>query len=160
MGNEYANRIILSIKRVFVATFPPLVSIAAKQWIAAVSFEKNQDMDIQEILLQVKGLTPGRVAALVPGLLGLIGIILAAIALLRASIGSSTRRLLAIIALVLALIDILFSGLHLARTTGGFGTGSGRLGAIVAMVVGFTGIYLAWRAWHRSTRLKISATKE
>jgi hypothetical protein len=103
-------------------------------------------MDPQELFLQVKGLTPGRVAALVPGLLGLISVIMAAIALLRVSMGSSARRLMIIIALVLALVDILFSGIHLARTTGGFGTGSGRLGAIVAMVVGLTGIYLCWRA--------------
>lgn len=109
-------------------------------------------MDLQEIFLQVRGLTPGRVAALVPGLIGLIGVLLAAIALLRKSMSNSTRRILTIIALVLALIDILFSGLHLARTTGGFGTGAGRLGAIVALIVGLTGIFLGWRAWYKFFR--------
>jgi hypothetical protein len=114
-------------------------------------------MDLQslfqtEFLLQVKGLTPGRIAALVPGLLGLISVVLGAIALVRKSIGSSGRRLITIIALVLALISVLFSGLHLARTTGGFGTGSGRLGAIVALLFGLTGIILGWRAWRRFFR--------
>jgi hypothetical protein len=53
----------------------------------------------------------------------------------------------------MGLIGIVLSGLHLATTTGGFGTGKGRAGAIVAMIIGLTGTLLGWLALARSRRI-------
>jgi Family of unknown function (DUF6223) len=47
---------------------------------------------------------------------------------------------------------MVLSGLHLARSSGGIGTGSGRLGAIVALVVGLIGTVLGGLALARSRR--------
>ncbi len=54
--------------------------------------------------------------------------------------------------MVVGLIGIALAGLHLATSSGGFGTGNGRAGAIVAMVVGLTGIALGGLALPRSHR--------
>jgi hypothetical protein len=104
-------------------------------------------MQTLDVLLQVSGLTPGRVAAIIPGIIGLVSVVIGWMALARAATG--TGRTKAIVALVLAITCVLLSGWHLARTTGGFGTGSGRAGAIVAMVIGLTGLILGSRALMR-----------
>jgi hypothetical protein len=46
-----------------------------------------------------------------------------------------------------------FSILHLTLSTGGFGTGSGKLGAIVAMVMGLIGAILGSLALARCRRI-------
>jgi hypothetical protein len=56
-------------------------------------------------------------------------------------------------ALIIGLVCVVFSILHLALSTGGFGTGSGKLGAIVAMVVGLIGIGLGGLALVRSRQI-------
>jgi len=95
---------------------------------------------LQVDLLQV--ITTGRLWSIVAALLGLTGLIIGAITLSRRvqNINSVERK--GNIALVLASICILLSVLHLATTTGGFGTGKGRAGAIVAIVIGSIGIIL------------------
>ena len=52
----------------------------------------------------------------------------------------------------MALIGIVYAGLHLANFTGDFGTGSGRAGAIVAIVLGLIGMVLAGLTFARSRR--------
>jgi hypothetical protein len=54
--------------------------------------------------------------------------------------------------LVLGLIGMALAGLHLATTTGGFGTGSGRAGAVVALVLGLIGVVLGRLALAGSRR--------
>ncbi len=95
---------------------------------------------LQPDLLQVSGLTPGRAAAILPAALGLISVIIGWLALARSAGHIRKKRIRAIVALVLALIDIILSILHLARATGDIGTGSGKLGAIVALVFGLAGM--------------------
>lgn len=104
-----------------------------------------------DLLLQVKGLTPGRVAALVPVLLGLTSIIVGWVALARAR---GARRLNTIVALAAAALSIILGIAHLVRTTGEFGAGSGKLGAIVALVLGAIGIILGGKALTRSQRME------
>jgi hypothetical protein len=100
-----------------------------------------------DLLLQISGITPGRAAAILPAVMGLVSVVIGWLALARSG------RLKAIAALVVGLIGIVLSGLHLARATGGIGTGSGRLGAIVALVLGLTGMVLGGLALVRSRRI-------
>lgn len=106
-----------------------------------------------DLFLQVSGITPGRSAALLAGLVGLISVGIGWWALVRAARRANSGPAMAIVALVVGLTGILLSGLHLARATGGFGTGSGRAGAIVGLVVGAIGMVLGWRALARSRRM-------
>jgi FtsH-binding integral membrane protein len=105
------------------------------------------------IFLQVRGITPGRAATILPAVLGLISVIIGCMALARSARRIESRRLKAIVALVAGLTGIVLSVLHLARATGGFGTGSGRLGAIVALVLALTGTVLGALALARSRRM-------
>lgn len=57
----------------------------------------------------------------------------------RAAAQSGSARSWAVRALVLGFVAIILSVVHLAGTTGGFGTGGGKAGAIVALVLGITG---------------------
>jgi hypothetical protein len=105
------------------------------------------------IILQVTGITSGRAAALLPVGLGLISVIIGWIALSRSRAQIRNARSTSIIAFSLGLIATILSVLHLIRTSEStIGTGSGRLGAIVALVVGTIGIFLAARAHASSTK--------
>ena len=108
---------------------------------------------LQIDLLQVSGITPGRAASLLSAAVGLISVIIGRLALIRSARRTSSGRVMGIVALVVGLIGIVLSVLHLAGTTGGFGTGKGRAGAIVAIVVGLIGMILGGLALARSRRL-------
>jgi hypothetical protein len=102
----------------------------------------------------VRGITPGRARALVAAAVGLISVVVGGVALRSAkNIGSGRAGL--IVALVLGLIGMILSVLHLAYTTGGFGTGSGRAGAIVGLVLGVIGISLGGKALRRSHHTEV-----
>jgi FtsH-binding integral membrane protein len=94
------------------------------------------------LFLQVRGITPGRSAALLAAVVGLIGVGIGWLALARFAGRLGYRRNMAIAALLVGLTGMILSGLHLARATGDFGTGSGRAGAIVGLAVGLTGMVL------------------
>ena len=115
-------------------------------------------MDMQSLLqtdlfLQVRGITPGRAAALIPAVMGLISVVIGRLALIRSARRISSGRIMGITALTMGLIGIVLSVQHLARATGGIGTGSGRLGAIVALVLALIGIVLGGLALARSRRI-------
>lgn len=99
-------------------------------------------------------LTAGRARSLVGAVVGLISLMIGALALARSAgrIGTGNGRTGAIVALVLGLIGIVLSVVHLGSSTGGFGTGSGRAGAIVALVLGLIGMNLGGLALARSRR--------
>jgi hypothetical protein len=106
-----------------------------------------------DILLQVYGFTPGRTAAILPAVLGLLSVIVARWALARSKDRIGYWRQGAIVSLMMGLISMTLSGMHLARTAeSGIGTGSGRLGAIVAFVLGLIGIVLGSVAVVRSRK--------
>ena len=92
------------------------------------------------------GMTEGRARANIAAAVGLISAIAGATALIR----SAGRT--GIAAVVLGLIAIVLSVVHLATFTGGFGTGGGRAGAMVALVLGLLGISLGGFAVARSRR--------
>jgi len=84
----------------------------------------------------VKGITPARVIGLTESLMGILSIVFAVRAKKRSS-GAKT-------ALILGLLAITFSIVHFATTAGAvFGSGSGKAGAILAILLSLTGIILS-----------------
>jgi hypothetical protein len=113
-------------------------------------------MNMQSLLqvgLFLQIFTLWRIASIVTGIVGLISVVLGRQALTRSNGPIGSRRPKAIAALVVGLSCVSLSILHLVLSTGGFGTGSGKLGAIVAMVVGLTGTVLGGLALARSRRM-------
>ena len=99
-------------------------------------------------------LTPGRIAASVAAVVGLIGAVIGGLALARSAgrIGTGNGRRGAIVALVLGPIGLVIGGLVVATADGGLGTGNGLGGGIVAMMVGLIGMALGGLALARSRR--------
>ena len=91
-------------------------------------------------------LTAGRTRALVAAGVGLVSLIIGALALARSG------RTLGIVALILGLISMVLCVVHLGTATGGFGSGSGRAGAIVGLVLGLIGVILGGVVWARTRR--------
>lgn len=89
----------------------------------------------------------GRAGATVAGIVALIGVVVGGLAARRAD--ARIGRDGAIVALVSGLVGMVLGALHLATTTGGFGTGNGRAGAIVALVLGVIGMALGRKALGR-----------
>jgi hypothetical protein len=97
--------------------------------------------------------TTGRLTSIAIGVLGLISLAVGRQALARSAAPMRPRRPKAIAALAIGLTVVALSVLHLSLSTGGFGTGSGKLGAIVAMLAGLTGSVLGGIALLRSHRV-------
>lgn len=88
----------------------------------------------------VKGITTGRAKTLVTGVLGLIGLIIALRAKRRLAKNSTNRNGL-VVAFVLSLVTIILSVIQLIISADAvFGSGSGKAGAIVALLLGLIGI--------------------
>lgn len=104
------------------------------------------------LFLQVSGITPGRAAAIQAGIVGLISVLIGWLALVGWIRRMGYGRIMAIASLLGGLTGMILSGLHLARTTGGFGTGSGRAGAIVGLLLGLTGMVLGGLALRKKTK--------
>jgi hypothetical protein len=103
-----------------------------------------QDLIQLDMLLQVRGITPGRAAALLPGVLAIISVIIGWWALTRSASDTRKRKIAAIISSVLSVVALVLTVMHLINTAGSrIGTGSGRLGAFVALVLSVTGIVLS-----------------
>jgi hypothetical protein len=97
----------------------------------------------------VKGITPARARSLVGGVIGLASVVIGWCAKSKAVKNSKSSRSWGISALVLGLVAVILSIVHLAGNTGGFGTGGGKAGAIVALVLGIIGAALGGRAMRR-----------
>lgn len=106
------------------------------------------------LLLQI--ITIGRLTSIITDLIGVTSVIIGRQALIRSSRPVNSRPK-ATLALVLGLFSVLVSALHLILSNGGFGTGSGKLGAIVALVIGLTGACFGWLALSRSKRIANNA---
>jgi FtsH-binding integral membrane protein len=107
------------------------------------------------------GTTPGRLASIAAGVVGLISVVIGWLALARSASRINSGRLMSIVALTVGLVGVILSGLHLIRSAGNaFGTGSGRLGAIVALVIGLVGMVLGGRALARSRKIAAGGGKE
>jgi hypothetical protein len=103
------------------------------------------------LFLQI--ITLWRLASIVTAVVGLVSVVIGRQALARSTGTIGSRRPKAIAALVVGLICVALSVLHLILSAGGFGTGSGKLGAIVAMLIGLTGTILGGLALARSRRI-------
>jgi hypothetical protein len=99
----------------------------------------------------VQGLTQRRLWATTAAALGLAGVIIGSMSLMRAArrIGNHGRNG-AIVALVAGIIAIVNGGLNLAVATGGPGTGNGVVGGAAAFVLGLIGMALGGLALSRS----------
>jgi hypothetical protein len=106
------------------------------------------------LLLQI--ITIGRLTSIITGLIGVTSVIIGRQALIRSSRPVNSRPK-AIFALVMGLFSVLAGALHIVLSNGGFGTGSGKLGAIVALVIGMIGACFGWLALSRSKRIANSA---
>ncbi len=96
------------------------------------------------ILLQVQGITSGRAASLLPILLGLLSIIIGVMARKDAMNTMLSKQNKSILAIILGLIAASLSARHLANSfSAQLGTGSGKAGAVVALVLGLIGILLS-----------------
>lgn len=86
----------------------------------------------------VRGITPARAIGLAELLLGILSIVFAARAKKRSSIAGAKT------ALTLGLLTITLSIVHFVTTAGAvFGSGSGKAGAILAIILGLVGIILS-----------------
>ncbi|WP_263415242.1 DUF6223 family protein [Terriglobus albidus] len=101
----------------------------------------------------VSGITPRRLWATTPVALGLAGVIIGSMALVRSArqIGNRGRNgaTLALMAGVIAMVN---GVLNLAIATGGPGTGNGVVGGAAAFVLGLTGTTLGALVLSRSRR--------
>lgn len=101
----------------------------------------------------VKGITTGRASAIAVGVLALISVIIGWRAKLRSNSVTSNKRAGAVGAIMLALISIILCIVHLSTSAGAvFGSGSGKAGVIVALVLGVSGMVLGWLALARYRR--------
>jgi uncharacterized protein DUF6223 len=98
-------------------------------------------------------ITPGRLTSIAIGILGLISLVIGRQALAHSTASMRPRRPKAIATLIIGISVVVLSVLHLSLSTGGFGTGSGKLGSIVAMLIGLIGSALGCMALVRSRRM-------
>lgn len=98
-------------------------------------------------------ITPGRLLTFAAALIGLSSAVVAGIALAHPTSRFATGQW-PVMSIVLSLFCVLLSAFHLAVTPGGFNTGNGRAGAIIAIAIGLIGLVLAGMAWTRSLRNK------
>jgi Family of unknown function (DUF6223) len=101
----------------------------------------------------VYGLTPRRLWATAAAALGLAGVVIGGLALVRpAGSPGASGRLGASAALVAGLIAVINGGLNVAIANGGPGTGNGVIGGAAAFVLGMIAIALGGLALTRRRR--------
>jgi hypothetical protein len=110
--------------------------------------EHSSDSTAGERDSYVRGLTPARAKSLVGGVLGLVSVIVG----WRVKKRPGPGRSLAVIAFLSGIAAIVLSIIHLANTNGGFGTGGGKAGAIVALLLGLVGTGLSGLAMRSKVR--------
>ncbi len=91
----------------------------------------------------VRGMTPGRARSLAGGAVAVLSLIVGLRARRKSATNTSNWRSWAMASLALGVVAVVLSVLHLVNTTGGFGTGGGKAGAIIALLVAFIGVVLS-----------------
>jgi hypothetical protein len=99
-------------------------------------------------------MSPGRIGAIVAGLLALTGLLIGAQALRRQKAGADTGRRGAVAALVAGLVGIIIGTTVVATSAGGLGTGNGRGGGYVAIILGTIALILGSLALTRARRTR------
>jgi hypothetical protein len=103
---------------------------------------ENNSSNKENTNTYVSGLTSARARSLVGGVIGLVSIIIGLRVRSRRGANQVKTKRWPKVALALGVIAIVLSVLHLAGNTGAFGTGGGKAGAIVALVLGICGVTL------------------
>jgi len=96
----------------------------------------------QAVSVSPLAVTPGRLAASLAALIGLIGVAAGAVSLARARRSDNAPRR-GNLALLAGLISMAVGGLVVTTAKGGFGTGHGLGGGILALVAGSLSVTLA-----------------
>jgi hypothetical protein len=107
---------------------------------------------IQADPVTVYTMSPGRIGAVMAGVVALSAVVIGGLALARSARRAGSARRGAVAALVLGPIALLGGALVVATAGGGIGTGNGLGGGILAMLVGFIGTVLGGLARVRSRR--------
>ncbi|MCA2213506.1 DUF6223 family protein [Jidongwangia harbinensis] len=109
---------------------------------------------VEPVAADVLAMSSGRLGAGAAGVLGLFGVVVGVLALVRPAgrFGTGSGRLGAAVALPAGLIAMALGGLVATTAEGGVGTGNGLGGAVVALVVGLIAIVLGGLALARSRR--------
>lgn len=97
----------------------------------------------QDSATYVPGMTPGRAKSLIGVALGVSSLIIGWRTKARSKKNLNVSKSWPIVGGILGLTAVGLSILHLMVTTGGFGTGGGKAGAIVALLVGVSGTILS-----------------
>jgi hypothetical protein len=111
-------------------------------------------VSVEPVAVNAYTLTPRRIMASGAAMTGLIGAVIAGLALARSADrrGTGNGRRGAIVALVLGPIGLGIGGLVVATADGSLGTGNGLGGGIVAMMLGLIGTALGGLALSRFRR--------
>ena len=106
----------------------------------------------------VYGMTPRRLWATTVAALGLAGVVIGSVALVRtASRLGASGRLGAIVALVAGIVAAVNGGLNLAIAHGGPGTGNGVIGGAAALILGMIAAALGGLALTRRRRTALES---
>jgi Family of unknown function (DUF6223) len=117
----------------------------------SVGFTLAAHISAQQAPVSAYALTAGRVWSLVAALLGVIGVIMAGLALARSGrVGNGKRA--ATVAVAAGLTCMIIGGVVVAAAEGGPGTGYGIVGGYVDLVVGLIAMVLGGLALARSRR--------
>ena len=92
----------------------------------------------------------GRLVPTVAAVVGLASLVIGALTLRRPGRTARTR---AVVAQAAGVVSVVVGGLHAANAKGGFGTGNGLAGALVALVLGLAGMVLSGLALARTRRV-------
>lgn len=104
--------------------------------------------------VNVYTMSPGRIGAIVAGLLALTGLLVGGQALRRQKKGTGTGQRGAFVALVTGLVGVVLGVSVVATSAGGLGTGNGRGGGYVAIVLGTIALTLGRLALVRARRTR------
>ncbi|WP_329203901.1 DUF6223 family protein [Streptomyces sp. NBC_00683] len=111
---------------------------------------------VQPVAASVTDFSLGRLGATTGGLLGLVAVVIAVLALTRPTgrLGTANGSLGATAAVVAGLLAMALGALVAATADAGLGTGNGSLGAYVALLLGLTGTALGGRALTLARRIR------
>ena len=109
------------------------ILFAVAFWLSLAAFSQSEDPNAGNTHSgqYVSGLTTGRAQSIVGGVIALIGLFVG----WRARSWRYSRSW-TVTAIVLGAVALVLSAIHLFNTTGSFGTGGGKAGAIVAIALG------------------------
>lgn len=127
---------------------------SALLWLFVLAAPAAAHASVQPSAADVSTMSAGRLGATTAAVLGLVGVIVAGLALTRPTgrFGTGSGRLGANVALSTGLIAMALGGVVTATADGGLGTGNGLGGAVVALGVGATAVILGGLALARTRR--------